>query len=247
MTDTARWDDFPALEAALRKIVVDHASPDPSTLAKLPKPYKKDSEKGQCDVCGGFHGLPAMHLDYMGHAEVTLALLDADPLWNWGAVCDEFGTPIIVKEGSRFVMWGWLEVCSVRRVCVGTCDAGKGEPEKELIGDLIRNGAMRFGIGVKLWSKATKADAAGSGGSGGYDRPRPRTKAAARQVDALEGTPGKLAFDRIAGRTAETQAALRALQTDERFTERKLSVNDMNANPEWLAAVEAVLDADEAS
>jgi hypothetical protein len=37
----------------------------------LPKPYKKDSPKGKCKDCGGYHGLPAVHLDYVGHAAVT--------------------------------------------------------------------------------------------------------------------------------------------------------------------------------
>lgn len=64
---------------------------------------------------------------------------------------------------------------------------------------------------------------------------------------AFVKTAGMLAFDRIAGRTSETQAALRALKAEDRFKGRKLIVADLDANPEWLAAVEAVLDADEAS
>lgn len=134
------------------------AQPPADSLAKLPKPTRKDNEKGRCDVCGGYHGLPAVHLDYMGHADVTLALLEADPAWTLEPVLDERGLPRIDQHGRRFTMWAYLTLNGVRRMCVGTCDADKGDPEKELIGDALRNGAMRFGIGTRLWSKADGAD-----------------------------------------------------------------------------------------
>src|SRR5687768_17507101 len=47
----------------------------PNQISKLPKPYKKDSPKGNCRECGGYHGLPAAHLDYVGHAALTARLL----------------------------------------------------------------------------------------------------------------------------------------------------------------------------
>lgn len=232
----ARWDSHEELIGALRGIVEKHSRPDPSTLAKLPKPTKKDNEKGKCDVCGGWHGLPAIHIDYMGHAEVTLALIDADPLWEMAFVSDEFGLPVITKEANRLVMWGTLTVCSVTRPCVGTCDSTKPEPEKELIGDMLRNGAMRFGIGTKLWSKATDADAAGSGGAGGYDNPRPRRG----QTAPPPKTAGQLVFDRLTGRSPETQAALRARKAD--FKDAKLTAASFDADPDWLDAVVEILD-----
>ena len=163
-------DEFRA--ECLRAIPAAHASPDPTTLAKLPKPIRRDADKGNCDVCGGYHGLPAIHLDYMGHAEIALALIAVDPLWTWEPLGIEDGLPVITKEGNRLVMWARLTVCGKSLIGVGTCEAGKGDPEKELIGDFLRNAAMRFGIATKLWSKATDADPAGNGGSGGYDRPR---------------------------------------------------------------------------
>jgi len=92
----------------------------------------------------------------MGHAEVTLALIDADPMWTWEpmAIDIETGSPRIVQDGNLLTLWGYLTVCGVRRLCVGTCEARKAESSKELLGDALRNGAMRFGIGTKLWSKA---------------------------------------------------------------------------------------------
>lgn len=133
---------------ALASIPGRYAAPDPSTLATLPK--------------GG------ANLSYMGHAEVTLALIEADPAWNWRPLAfdPESGGPQIENHGKRLTMWGWLTVHGVERLCVGTCETHKGDPEKELIGDLLRNGAMRFGIGTKLWSKATDADPAGSAAAG---------------------------------------------------------------------------------
>ena len=52
-------------------------------INKLPKPYSKDSAKGKCGECGGYHGLPAVHLDYVGHAALTKRLLESDPAWTW--------------------------------------------------------------------------------------------------------------------------------------------------------------------
>jgi hypothetical protein len=169
----------------------------------------------------------------MGHAEVTLALIDADPLWEWDAVRGEDGMPIVDKQANRYVMWGTLTVCGVTRPCVGTCDSNKPEPEKELIGDLLRNGAMRFGIGTKLWSKATDADAAGSGGAGGYDAPRGRKNAPVK-------TPGQALFDRLTFATPEQQKELRAAKAN--YADAKLTAAGFDANPEWLDAVVAILD-----
>lgn len=148
------------------------ATPDPSTLSKLPKPTSRSNDKGHCNVCGGWHGLPAVHLDYMGHADVTLALIEVDPLWTWEPVAFDpaTGGPIIGLQGGRLVMWARLTVLGKTMLGVGTCESGKGDPEKELIGDFLRNAAMRFGIATKLWSKADKADPAGTDAGGGYDR-----------------------------------------------------------------------------
>ena len=146
----------------LADIVTKWADPEPGMLSKLPKPTRKENPKGRCDVCRGYHGLPAVHLDYMGHADVTEALIDADPFWNWrpAAIDHNTGGPVIVRE-KMATMWGYLTVLGVERMCVGTADGGKEEYAKELIGDLLRNGAMRFGIGLRLWSKADHLDATG--------------------------------------------------------------------------------------
>lgn len=118
----------------------------PGTVGKLPKPYRSDSQKGQCRECGGYHGLPATHLDYVGHAAVTDRLLSVDPRWTWEPMAiDPAGLPALDRDGN---LWIRLTVCGVTRIGVGD-----GKSMKERIGDAIRNAAMRFGVALDLWSK----------------------------------------------------------------------------------------------
>lgn len=124
-------------------------------ISKLPKPYKSDSQKGNCRECGGYHGLPAAHLDYVGHAALTDRLLDADAEWTWEPVAfGPDGLPQFDKTGG---LWIRLTVCGVTRLGYGNA-ANKahmdaGSREKEVIGDALRNAAMRFGAALDLWHK----------------------------------------------------------------------------------------------
>lgn len=124
-------------------------------ISLLPKPYKKDSERGLCPVCHTYHGLPAAHLDYVGHAAITLRLLEADPLWSWEpmAVTPE-GLPAFDKDGC---LWIKLTVGGVTRIGFGSAVAKAnqevGARVKEVIGDALRNGSMRFGAALELWHK----------------------------------------------------------------------------------------------
>jgi hypothetical protein len=113
---------------------------------------KKDNQKGKCPKCGGWHGLPAIQLDYVGHAALTDRLLASDPNWTWEpAGIDANGLPIIDKDGG---MWIKLTVCGVTRWGYGDAQ-GKtgGDAMKERIGDALRNAAMRFGAALDLWHK----------------------------------------------------------------------------------------------
>jgi len=211
------------MSARLGAVPAKHAQPDPSTLATLPK--------------GG------QQLSYMGHAEVTLALIDVDPAWTWTpvAIDPETGGPKIALQGKRLVLWGYLEVLGVSRLCVGTCDAGKGDPEKELIGDLLRNGAMRFGIGTKLWSKATDADPAGSGRAGGYERSRSKGGGGGRAEVADTTPPNSVAlFERLKAAAGTPQA-----DKAKEFAHdngKKLNVPTFAADPAFAEQVAAILD-----
>lgn len=147
-----------------------------SMVGKLPRATKKEAKKGKCKpaaeggdapgwqdyFCGGWHGLPAVHLDYAGHAAVTSRLLEVDPEWNWEpkAGWDENGEPRFVRVNGKPVrLWIDLTVLGVTRPGVGTVDAGVFDAEKQLIGDALRNAAMRFGVALDLWIKGSDEEA----------------------------------------------------------------------------------------
>ena len=123
----------------------------PESIGKLPKPYQANSQRGKCPECGGYHGLPAAHLDYVGHAVVTQRLNLVDPGWTWEPLShDEYGNPILDAEKN---LWIKLTIGGKTLIAVGD-----GKNMKERIGDAIRNGAMRFGVALKLWAKEELED-----------------------------------------------------------------------------------------
>lgn len=139
---------------------------DQDVIEKLPKPTKRDNQKGNCRECGGYHGLPAVHLDYVGHAAVTDRLLKADPTWTWEPMAvDERGLPVLSTDSQGRVVGLWirLTVGGVTRPGYGSVEPGAFDAEKQLIGDALRNAAMRFGVALDLWSKSDLSeDEAGS-------------------------------------------------------------------------------------
>lgn len=136
---------------------------DKNEIEKLPRYTGKKvdgkvppSAYGYCQECGKRHPLPAVHLDYVGHAGITDRLNECDPEWNWEPLAlDSQGVPLFSHGG----MWIKLTVYGVTRYAFGDSQ-GKTGPNavKEMIGDAIRNGAMRFGVGTYLWSKSEKAE-----------------------------------------------------------------------------------------
>lgn len=125
----------------------------PEQIDKLPKPTRRDADKGKCKECGGWHGLPAVHLDYVGHAQVTDRLLDVDPAWSWEPVAfTDQGLPAFDQQGG---LWIRLTVAGVTRLGYGDAQGKQGpNAVKEAIGDALRNAAMRFGVALDLWSKS---------------------------------------------------------------------------------------------
>lgn len=124
----------------------------PHQISLLPKPTKKENPKGKCAECGGWHGLPAVHLNYVGHAALTDRLLDADPGWTWEPLAlSPDGLPVMDVYGG---MWIRLTVCGVTRLGYGDAQGKSGgDAVKEVIGDALRNAAMRFGAALDLWHK----------------------------------------------------------------------------------------------
>lgn len=134
---------------------------EPHQISKLPKETRAqiDERKSNrnamvfnCPICGGHHHKSAVHLDYVGHAALTDRLLDCDPQWNWEplAIGDD-GAPKLDRNGG---MWIRLTVCGVTRLGYGHADGKSGgDAVKEIIGDALRNAAMRFGAALDLWHK----------------------------------------------------------------------------------------------
>ncbi len=134
----------------------------PNQISKLPKPTKAQTEavkadfkKGiRCKDCGSWHHPDVVHLDYVGHAALTDRLLDTDPEWSWEPLALRDGLPAFDQSGG---LWIKLTVCGVSRLGYGHAAAKPGiDPgarEKEVIGDALRNAAMRFGAALDLWHK----------------------------------------------------------------------------------------------
>ena len=128
-------------------------------ISKLPKGTKAQNEcpvneKINCKLCGGWHHPKVIHLDYVGHAALTDRLLDADPLWTWEPFALKDGLPAFDMTGG---LWIRLTVCGMSRIGYGNAAAvgfrTVGDREKEVIGDALRNAAMRFGAALDLWHK----------------------------------------------------------------------------------------------
>jgi len=127
-------------------------------INKLPKPYKADSPRSNCRECGGYHGMPAVHLDYVGHAALTDRLLEVDPEWTWEPLAKgPDGLPAFDKDGG---LWIELTICGVTRLGYGDSQGKRGgNAVKEAIGDALRNAGMRFGAALDLWHKGDLHDA----------------------------------------------------------------------------------------
>jgi hypothetical protein len=109
----------------------------PEQAKKLREPFRPE-QIGKIPKGG-------IELDYVGHAATTDRLLQVDPDWTWKPMCvGPMGEPLIINGG----LWIWLTVCGVTRP-----GWGDGKNPKEIIGDAIRNAAMRFGVALDLWAK----------------------------------------------------------------------------------------------
>lgn len=165
-------------------------------ISKLPKPTKKQTDDLKaamdrkdfslgirCQLCGAFHHKDVVHLDYVGHAALTDRLLDADPNWVWEPVAFRDGLPAFDQTGG---LWIKLTVCGVTRLgyghAAGKANQDPGAREKEVIGDALRNAAMRFGAALDLWHKGDlhgDSEAEGDSAPQAND-PAPKNKAASK-------------------------------------------------------------------
>lgn len=106
----------------------------------------------KCKECDAWITSGHIHLDYVGHAEATDRLLDADLEWTWEPLATTpEGLPLFDQLGG---LWIRMTVAGVTRIGYGSAN-GKTGPDaiKEVIGDAIRNSGMRFGLALNLWAK----------------------------------------------------------------------------------------------
>jgi hypothetical protein len=140
---------------------------DAESVSLLPRATgdKDKRHKEKCAECGGYHEFPCIHLSYVGHADITMRFNEADPEWTWEPMGrDANGLPALDALGG---LWAWLTILGVRKPAygdpglnyLGKSKAGTADGMKEAIGDMLRNGGMRFGAGTELWSKSDKARA----------------------------------------------------------------------------------------
>ncbi len=148
------------VKASLRGLALLRAPFEKHQINKLAKGSKDQtkcpaSDKRSCNVCGGWHHPKMIHLDYVGHAALTDRLLEADPFWSWEPMgFAPNGLPLFDQSGG---LWIRLTVCGVTRLGYGHAPVKEfqepGAREKEIIGDALRNAAMRFGAALDLWHK----------------------------------------------------------------------------------------------
>ena len=141
----------------------------PEVVGKLPRVWcgacrdSREKHCGQhrkvrCQGCRNTITEAHLHLDYVGHAETTDRLLQADPQWAWEPFATaQDGLPLIDGYGG---LWIRLTVAGVTRIGYGHAEGKRGpDAVKETIGDAIRNAAMRFGVALDLWGATFKDDA----------------------------------------------------------------------------------------
>lgn len=198
-----------------------------SQISKLPKPtkaqtdaVKQDYKVGiRCQICGAWHHPQVVHLDYVGHAALTNRLLESDENWNWEPMATNNGAPALDANGG---MWIRLNVCGVTRIGYGHAE-GKtgGDAIKEVIGDALRNAAMRFGAALDLWHKGDLP----LNDSADDDQPQ-------KQKSWEEMT----ADERLVAQKAKHDAALAKHQESVDFIKERIAADDLQAvADEWAA------------
>lgn len=156
----------------LLRVLKDYAVPDPAIVGKLPK--------------GG------MQLDFVGHADITRILIEIDPHWRWVPIAWDNGRPVIHVENGIATMWGELQLLGQARLGVGSVRADKADLDKELVGDFLRNAAMRFGICLSLWTKQewddlnTNKPAAPKGKTGSAAKPSAKDRVIVSSAGTVE-------------------------------------------------------------
>ncbi len=225
----------PPAAATPERLAALRAEFPPEAVGKLPRSTCRDCSKSpnkrcerhtwvpRCSVCGNSHSSASIHLDFVGHADVTDRLLTVDPHWTWRPFTAEeiAGIPPTLRNG----LWIWLTILGIERPGFGDEEGGKGA--KEAIGDAIRNAAMRHGVALSLWAKGDRDWAHTEKTDSGEPAPeRPAQRAAQDDLDGMATAELLNLVDELA-----TKAGVEYAQFTEKFrTEHGLlSVADLDA------------------
>ena len=117
----------------LHDVLAKYAVPDPKIVGKLPK--------------GG------VQLDFVGHADITRILIEIDPHWRLVPIAWDNGRPEMHVVNGMATCWFEMTLLGTARLAVGTAKENTPDCDKIVYGDALRNGAMRYGIGLSLWTK----------------------------------------------------------------------------------------------
>lgn len=129
-----------------------------------------------CSECRAMVSPKHIHIDFVGHANVTKRLLEVDPLWTWeplerdvdpqvyaaALASGNLETVKLVLEsappkfdldsfGNPVGLWIKLTACGKTRLGYGSVPSNQHDAVKVLIGDAIRNAAQRFGVAIDQW------------------------------------------------------------------------------------------------
>lgn len=129
-----------------------------SEAKKQRRPSCDNHTRKRCQVCRNSITEAHVDLSYVGHAEVTDRLIAVDPEWTWEPMAfGADGLPALDQHGG---LWIRLTVAGVTKPGYGGAE-GKTGPDavKELIGDALRNAALRFGVAINLWGAHGKGEA----------------------------------------------------------------------------------------
>lgn len=226
---------------------------------KLPKGVRKnqdgsDPRPENCATCHGYHKPAAFHLDYIGHARVTDRLNSVDPLWFWTPYAEDpiTGLPLLDYDGQNRPcgMWIKLHACGKTMIGYGTTEP-KADAVKELIGDAIRNAAMRLGVALGMWVKGEMESLADSPESLGQQAPAakpPERDPKSKQPIITKPQADELVamFDDIVDDDARKIAKREWLAAFEVNSPRKLTQDQFTGAKLWIAARIDSYDADAA-
>jgi hypothetical protein len=210
--------------------------------------------KVKCRECKQTMTTEHFHLDYVGHADVTERLLQVDPVWEWRpehrAVDPELlkaalatgdaevvrlvienSPPLIDKNGG---MWILLTIHNpdgdpVTRRGYGD-SAGKTGTDamKELVGDALRNSALRFGVALQLWSKADRSE---------IDAQEQATAVREQNRKTRQERPGSVPEDVVTEKLSEQDGARMVAIQDLANLAYRMATEDLDSTEEDLRTV----------